>query len=204
MRPGLIREPVFKRFDPPCALEMGEGGGGCLGLADLAPELASRALLDLFDGNELDPMTREWMAIGLVQYLRGQAGSLDEALGLGRPGCRSWRRQSAMAARDSRLAKAHMAVSADPEASDWDRSKRLAEQARKLVPVWHAQYRQVRRAPDTWEAWKRELFAAWRIAEQYGGEVPRTPEGMAAATKRASQYSVSQHDLILASRYFLE
>lgn len=169
-----------------------------------ASELASRALIDLFDGNDLDSCTREWLAIGLVQYLRGQASSMDEALGLGRAGQRSWPRRSAMAARDRRLALAHEAVSVDTKVSPWERSKRLAEQARKLVPVWHAQFRQVHRPPNTWEAWKRELFAAWRISLQCGGGIPCTAEGMDAATKRATQYSVSNHDLILAYRFFLE
>lgn len=173
-------------------------------LADMSPVLVAKTLNDLINGYSLDVVVHEWLVVGLLAYVRGQAGSLDEALGLASGGRAKPRRIIAMHVRDRYLAKAVESISLDERVSTWLRCQRLEEQIGRLIPVWRSHYANTRSPAQSWEQWKCDLFLAWRVSLQGGGNIPETAAGLFEATKRTLACSFGSDELTMASRYFLE
>jgi hypothetical protein len=109
----------------------------------------------------LKPQCRHWLLEGLAALARGEASSLDAALGLRRHAGQSARlsRRLRLAARDAHLADALAAVAFDANLSAWERCRRLAREVERFNRTWHST-RLLPAPRHDWPAVRRCLWAA--------------------------------------------
>lgn len=168
-----------------------------MGLNRLAPRILADLLVSMIEGNAVSPVAREWLVKGALAYVRGEADSLDAALGLSSSGRRHLRTVALHSARDRLLLDALDCIALDEAVSTWERCQRLAAEVRKLIPLWDRHYANQASAAADWPTWKKSLFMAWRT----GIDVPRTANGLQAATKRTPHYSFCYSSMTMLEPY---
>ena len=163
--------------------------------------LLADLLTSLIQFRDISAATREWLVIGLLAYVRGEANGLDAALGLSAGGQRHIRTVIAYQTRDRHLAEALDGIALDPAVSTWERCQRLAVEVRRLIPVWNKQYRNAGRPPADWPRWKQALFDAWRV----GVGIPATASGLQAkVVEQTPIYSFGSDYMNMLAPYIRE
>ena len=165
-----------------------------------SPDQADEHLGTLFHwllkGGELDPFTREWLAMGTLRALRRNE-SLDRSLGLSARGADSLQRRVLRAQRDLHLKAAVDAVALLPDVNLWDRCKRLAPLLDDFAATtWPAARRRLD-PPEEWPAWKRSAFRAM----QTDIKLPTTAERLYRVTSAIGAYCGSDRGIKVLAKY---
>jgi hypothetical protein len=148
---------------------------------------------DLLAGKSIlvDSPQWQWLKDGIFKYMRDDNQlSLDRSLGLAVCGSRHASTQLTNRVRNHYLILAINHISLDDELSDWARCMRLADQVKRLCPVWTAH--EVKISDRNWPAWKIYLHQAWLT--DVG--IPGTPRGL-YSVKENSTYSLHDDELIM-------
>ena len=126
-----------------------------------ADALLGDLLAALSRDEPLQPQCRRWLRDGLAALVRGDAASLDAALGLQRPSGQAAKlgRRLRLAVRDAHLAEAVAAVALDAELSEWSRCLRLAVEVERFQRTWQST-RRLQAPRCDWPTVRRCLWAA--------------------------------------------
>lgn len=122
-------------------------------------DLIGNLFAHLVEGHELDVLTREALAVGILRAVR-RGESLDAALGLSGAGCRSLQRRLLILQRDRHLLDAVTSCALAEALTDWQRCCRLAPLIKRFMVTDWPRVRRLSQPPADWPRWKRALFRA--------------------------------------------